>query len=55
MEKHSWLWWFSGKAKDADDVQVIKARQQTDQGARRLERMRAEEAAGQGDARDVSR
>jgi hypothetical protein len=38
MEKHSWLWWLSGKAKDADDIQVNNARQQTDQ------RMRPQDA-----------
>ena len=55
MEKHSWLWWLSGKAKDLEEVEVTKARQQTDQSARRLEGGRRAEAARQGDDPGVSR
>jgi hypothetical protein len=45
VEKHGWWWWLSGKAKDLEDVEIMKTRQQTDQGAKRLERVRREEAA----------
>jgi hypothetical protein len=54
-EKHNWLWWLSGKAKDLEDVALMKVQEQTDQSAKRLERVRGAEAAQQGDALDVSR
>jgi hypothetical protein len=31
VEKHSWLWWLSGKAKDAEQIETEKNRRQTDQ------------------------
>jgi hypothetical protein len=55
MEKHGWWWWLSGKAKDLEDAEIMKVRQQTDQGAKRLERARREEAAQQSGAAGVSR
>jgi hypothetical protein len=55
VEKHGWWWWLSGKAKDLEDVEIMKTRQQTDQGAKRLERVRREETAQPSNAADGSR
>ena len=45
MEKHSWLWWLGGGAKDAEATNVADVRRQTDQRARRqdTQKKRADE------------